>query len=258
MSQSQCATDVKALDSTGECGTCPVNVGTIERYVSGFAGGMFVLEGLFHGGARGLLTAAIGGGLLYRGWTGHCSMYQALEIDTADRRSSNTSVPAKHGARIECSVSIDAPTERLYRHWRVLSNLPKLAPHLESVREIDPAHSRWIARTPLGGTVAWDAEIIEDRLGEIISWRSLPGSEVDSAGSIRFQSLGDLDQTLLTLSLKYNPPGGTVAAKVAEFLGMGVEEEVFEALHQFKREIETEQAAVPAAVRHTDSRFTNS
>jgi uncharacterized membrane protein len=195
--------------------------------------------------------------LVYRGMSGHCSMYQALGINTAAGRGKKTAVPAQQGARIDHSIRISAPPERLYRQWRVLSNLPRFFPHLESVREVDPAHSHWVASTPVG-QVEWDAEIIEDRLGELISWRSLPGSTLDSAGSVRFQSLGEADNTMLTLELKYNPPGGTVTAQVVEFLGMGMQEQVEEALARFKEEIENEQKSGHGSPRQGDDVYLRS
>ncbi len=228
------------------------NVGEIERWVSGVAGGTLVACGLGTGGIRGLLGILAGGSLWYRAWSGHCWLYQSLDIDTAKSRTDDTAVPARQGARVDCSIMIEAPAEQLYRHWRVLSNLPTLLPALDSVREIDPVHSHWIARTPLGATIEWDAEIIEDRFAEIISWRSLPGSELNSAGSVRFQSLGDLNQSMLTLSLKYNPPGGTVVAKVAEFLGIGMVAGVEKALQRFKHEMEGGETGTPATLRQRD------
>jgi uncharacterized membrane protein len=39
----------------------------------------------------------------------------------------------------------------------------------------------------LGGkTVEWDAEIIEAQENRMLSWRSLAGNDVDSAGSVWF------------------------------------------------------------------------
>jgi uncharacterized membrane protein len=245
-----------AIRDTDTCSHQHVNVGNTERWVSTLAGGSLIAFSAARN-FRGLVGLAIGAGLVYRGMSGHCSLYQALGMNTAANRGEMTAVPAQQGARIDHSIQIAAPPERLYRQWRVLSNLPRFAPHLESVRESDPAHSHWVANTP-AGNVEWDAEIIEDRLGELISWRSLPGSTLDSAGSVRFQSLGEADNTMLTLELKYNPPGGTLTAQVAEFLGMGMQEKVEEALARFKEEMEREQAASQGSPRQGDDTYLRS
>lgn len=62
-----------------------VNVGPAERDFSKLGGAVLTGFGLAHGGILGLALAAIGGSLIYRGVTGHCSAYSAAGIDTAHR-----------------------------------------------------------------------------------------------------------------------------------------------------------------------------
>lgn len=62
-----------------------VNVHSAERAASAVAGGMLALWGLREGSLLGILFAVAGGSLLYRGLTGHCSLYQALGMSTAGR-----------------------------------------------------------------------------------------------------------------------------------------------------------------------------
>ncbi|RIK81038.1 MAG: cyclase [Planctomycetota bacterium] len=251
MSEAACATVKNQRQESGSCAK-QANVGEAERWLSAIAGGTLIACSAGRTNARGLLGVLAGVALVYRGASGHCAVYEALGISTARRRGRATAVPARQGAKIEHTIRIDAPAEQLYRHWRVLENLPDFAPHLESVRESDPMRSHWVACAPLGGVVEWDAEIIEDRPGELISWRSLPGADLDSAGSVRFQSLAD-DETLLTLTLKYNPPGGTLTAQAAEFLGMGMQPAVEEALERFKRDVEQKYTESFASPRQTNA-----
>src|SRR4051794_21743933 len=60
-----------------------VNVGLDERFISGLLGGAAMAYGLQKGRWPGYTLAAIGGLMMYRGLAGHCSMYQALGINTA-------------------------------------------------------------------------------------------------------------------------------------------------------------------------------
>ncbi len=57
------------------------NVGMDERHVTLVLGGALAALGLFRMRPMSLL---LGGGLIYRGMTGHCSAYQALGINTND------------------------------------------------------------------------------------------------------------------------------------------------------------------------------
>jgi Predicted integral membrane protein len=61
-----------------------INVGEFERQASMWGGTAMAMYGLLKGRLSGLLLAAIGGALIYRGHTGHCHMYEALDYNTAD------------------------------------------------------------------------------------------------------------------------------------------------------------------------------
>lgn len=63
-----------------------INVGESERLVSLAAGSGLALYGLTRGTLGGLGLALIGGGLLYRGTTGHCACYELLGVDTSVTR----------------------------------------------------------------------------------------------------------------------------------------------------------------------------
>src|SRR5689334_16034015 len=84
-----------------------VNVGDPERWVSLAAGGALALYGLRRGTLGGLVLAGLGGSLVYRGATGHCSLFEALGVNTAERRGPATSVPAGRGVRVERAVTIN-------------------------------------------------------------------------------------------------------------------------------------------------------
>src|SRR5687768_3248499 len=57
-----------------------LNVNEAERHLSLIGGSALVLCGLLRGSASGLVLAAVGGGLIYRGATGHCHVYEALDV----------------------------------------------------------------------------------------------------------------------------------------------------------------------------------
>src|SRR5690606_1120198 len=64
-----------------------VNVGSGERTVSLAAGAILALLGLERRDKFGWLAAGLGGAMIYRGLTGHCHLYQALDISTVDEQS---------------------------------------------------------------------------------------------------------------------------------------------------------------------------
>ncbi len=151
-------------------------------------------------------------------------------------------VRAQRGFRFETAITLEASPERIYRVWRDLEGLPKVLRHLESVRESRDGRSHWVARGPLG-SIEWDAEIVNEREDELLAWQSLPGSELATAGSFRLQKAPGGRGTVLRLSLKYDPPGGKVAATIASFLGQGLESDVRDDLRKFKQLMEAGEIA---------------
>jgi len=217
---------------------CPAmqNVEENERWISGGLGAALTAYGLRSRSPLGLLAAAAGAGLMYRGWTGHCAVYQNLGIDTSG--CTRPGVRAKRGQRVVKALHINRAPQDLYDFWRNLSNLPRVMRHLKSVSDSGDGLSRWVASAPLGQELSWTAEIITDRPGETIAWQSTPDSQVHTAGSVHFRRPEFGTGTELTIELKYEPPGGRVAAVLAHLLGKGLEEELQEDLRKFKQWME--------------------
>ena len=215
-----------------------VNVGDTERWLSLLGGGALALLGLSRRSLPGLGLAAVGGSLLYRGASGHCSLYQALGVSTAEARGPATAVPASHGFKVEESVLVNRPAAELFRYWRNSENLGRFMQNLQSVT-VHGSRSHWVACGPLGMKVEWDAEIYTERENELIGWRSLEGSAVDTAGSVHFVPQGHDRGTLVRVALKYDPPGGKAGAVLAGLFGKAPESLVREDLRRFKRVMET-------------------
>jgi uncharacterized membrane protein len=221
-----------------EAPSLTINVGETERWLSLLGGGTLALLGLTRGSIPGLGMGLLGCAFAYRGATGHCPCYSALGLNTAQQSGETVRIPAGHGVKVEHSVSILKPADELYRHWRNFENLPRFMQHLESVKTTGN-RSHWLARGPLGVQMSWDAELIEDRPGEVISWRSVQGSTVDVAGSVHFTPAPANRGTVVKVTLKYDPPAGQVGAAVARMLGAAPEQEIREDLRRFKRFMET-------------------
>lgn len=219
------------------------NVNEMERILSAFGGGALAVFGLKKGGPSGLGLAILGGGLAWRGVSGTCKVYQALGIDTNGRKNQKSGVQQGQGIKVEKSVTINKPREELYKYWRNLENLPRFMDHLESVRVMDNKVSHWIAKGPLGTTVEWDAEIINEKENELIAWRSIEGATVANAGSVRFENKAGVNGTIVKVSLSYDPPGGVIGATFAKLFGEEPNQQVEEDLRRFKQVMETGETA---------------
>ncbi len=153
--------------------------------------------------------------------------------DTPDRTRARD-----RGIRVVKAITINATAEEAYRLWRNFENLPWFMAHLESVQVMDDRRSYWRAKAPLGATVEWTAEITEDRPNELIAWRSLEGSDVTSAGQVRFTPLPGDRGIEVRVELSYDPPGGIVGATIAKLFGEEPSVQVDGDLRRFKQVLE--------------------
>lgn len=170
---------------------------------------------------------ALAAPLVYRGATGNWPVPRPV----AERASA---LPAP----IETSMTIGRPRQELYDFWRQFENLPRFMEHLDSVTDLGNGRSRWVARSPLGFHVEWEAEIVEDRPGQILSWRSLPGAQVHNAGSVFFEDATGGRGTIVRVSFEMQPAGAFLGRAMGRVLNPVTQQQVKEDLRRFKQLVE--------------------
>jgi uncharacterized membrane protein len=239
-----------------------VNLTETERIISATAGGVLLGAGLMKKkGAESLGLALVGAELLRRGITGHSLLLETLGMRTAPKGqgAETTSVPYELGIRVDCSITINKPRAEVFRFWRNLSNLPQFMQHIESVREMEGNRSHWVVQAPAGRTVEWDAVIHSEVENERLAWRSLPGADVDHAGSVLFQDAPDSRGTEIRVELQYNPPGGVVSALLAKLWGQEPTQQIEADLRRLKQILEAGEVITTAGQptgRSAESRST--
>lgn len=214
-------------------GSSHINVGTTERIASVVGGALLTYYGLSKPNFGGLVMAAAGGALLYRGTTGYCPINSMVGRDTAEQ---NRDISIE----ITRSLTINKPRSEVYQFWRQFENLPQFMQHLQDVRQMGPKRSHWVARVPKGvGTVEWEADIVQEETDSLIAWRSLPNSDVDNAGEVRFMDAPADRGTVVQATISYRPPAGAVGGQIAKLLNPAFEEMVKMDLRRFKQLMET-------------------
>src|SRR5687768_12539472 len=214
-----------------------VNLGEAERKVSLVTGLGLLVYVLTHRSKMSLPLGLEAGYMLYRGATGHCVIYQMMEIN----RSEN----GHKGIQVQRSVMLNRRRDELFRIWRNFENLPRFMKHLKSVRvsNTDNGRSHWVTTGPLGREIEWDSEIIEERENEYMAWSSLPGSIVESRGSVHFMDAPGKRGTILYVSMEYQPPAGSLGAAFAKLFGEEPSQQIRDDLRHFKQIMETGEAA---------------
>jgi uncharacterized membrane protein len=183
---------------------------------------------LFGGARSGVIrrTARLAGfGLLARAFTNmHVSELLGLK-------------PGR-GIRVQKTIKIDAPVQKVFQFLSNYPNLPHFMSHLREIRRSGNNTSHWVAEGPAGSTVEWDAEINRYEPNKLLAWRSLPGSTIRTAGVLRLERLPE-SATRVGLDLSYVPPAGALGHVVASIFGADPKQALDEDLNRLKTLLET-------------------
>jgi uncharacterized membrane protein len=115
--------------------------------------------------------------------------------------------------------------------------------HVREVTKIDDTHYHWKVDGPAGVPVEWDAVITADVPGELIAWRTMEDSAVQSVGVVQFEpsSRGGAryGSARVHVRLSYRPPVNRVGHTVAKVFGKDPQRQIDSDLSRFKTFIET-------------------
>jgi uncharacterized membrane protein len=221
-----------------------LNVKNSERVVSVTAGLLILLDAITRiKTVRGALELIAGSTLVYRGATGHCRLYQALNINTASNSGASEIMAQKNSVLVKETFTINRPSEEVYLFWRNFENLARFMRHLESITVLSNTRSRWRAWGPASALLEWESEITADIPSKQISWHSIEGSDIANAGSVTFLPGPIGVCTEITVHLKYAPPLGELGEKLTKLFGKSAEQQIREDLRRFKQLLETGEIA---------------
>ena len=222
-----------------------VNVGHFERGASITLGSaLLALAASRRRTPARLALGLVGGYLAWRGASGHCALYDALDTGSAeDEEDERLDAGAHDDASVETAATIARAPDEVYAFAGRLSNAPRYMAFLESVEEFAGGRSRWRARRPGGRLLEWEAEILEDVPGRLLVWRSQPGSLVHHAGALRLQPAPGDRGTEVRLEIEFETPGAPLARAVARRLGFAEEYAVDEDLRRLKQILEAGETA---------------
>jgi len=146
--------------------------------------------------------------------------------------------PYGYGRKVQRAITVNRPAAEMYRYWRNLDNVMKLAGNIISIRTIDSTRSHWTMNAPGNFTLEWTAEITVDRPNEMIGWRSVGRAGMDNAGYIRFEPESSGRATVVRVALRYNPPAGKIGVVLSTIMGGNPAARIENALGKFKNVME--------------------
>jgi uncharacterized membrane protein len=206
-----------------------------ENWLALGTGALLLIVGASRRSVGGACLAASSMPLLYRGITGR---WPTVVNGHVKPDSTRAALGGERGIHVRESVRLEKPVADVYRFWRCLENLPRFMTHLDRVTETPDGKSHWVARGPAGLAVEWDAAIINEVENQVIGWRSLPGSDVVTAGSVNFGRARHGRSTHVSVHLQYAPPGGKAGVLIASLFGREPSQTIREDLRHFKQLLE--------------------
>ncbi|HEX2096891.1 MAG TPA: SRPBCC family protein [Solirubrobacterales bacterium] len=160
--------------------------------------------------------------------------YAAIRAGRPPERSSEEEV-----MHVKAAITVRKPREEVYRFWRDLENLPSFMDHVEAVEGNGNGRTHWKVKAPAGTTVEWDAEVVEDRPGEAVVWRSVEGSDIQNSGAVRFVDAPRDQGTEVHVEFDYGAPGGRLGEAIAKLFGEEPTQQAKDDLRRFKQVLET-------------------
>jgi len=220
-----------------------VNVSRGERVASSALGALLLAAGASRRSVGAAATGLFGAALLYRGLSGHCHVYQALRLSSADDAKTTAVQSQDEMASVKRTVTIERSAQELYDLWREPQNVQKIMEFFAQTRSAADGGTQWTIRTPIGKVFECDTRIVQDLRGERLQWESGANSAFRNSGSIRFAQARGNRGTLVTLELILEPSGGRLARGAARILRIVPDTIALKVLQRFKNLAETGEIA---------------
>jgi uncharacterized membrane protein len=168
------------------------------RVAAILGGSAISLYGLRHRSLAGFAVMAAGVALAARGAT-NLPLRRLAGLTTARR-----------AIHLQKTINVAASPETVYDVWANWENLPRFMTHVQEVRDLGDGRTHWVVSGPAGARLEWDAVLTRAERPQWLAWRTEPGSLVEHAGSVQFESFAD--GTRLTVRMSYDAAGGAARA----------------------------------------------
>lgn len=163
-----------------------------ETLVGALAGAALLVLGHRRGGRGGLLAEMLGAGIVANALA-PVAEHWLVRSGSARRR-----------VAVRCELHVERSVGDVFEFCRNFENFPRVMHAVESVADFEDGRSHWTVRTAAGRRLEWNAMVTKYVPRSVIAWHSVPGSEVDTGGVIRFEPIGPRE-TRLTIELSYRP-----------------------------------------------------
>ena len=141
------------------------------------------------------------------------------------------------------TVTVSRPRSELFAFWRDFQNLPKFMENLVAVDMTGETRAVWRLKAPARQIVDVETHIVQDIDNELIAWRSVDGSKIETEGRVSFRDAPGDRGTHVELILSWVQPGGEIGRLVGKLFRRDPEIQARHELKRFKMLMETGEIA---------------
>jgi len=208
-------------------------------------GSILILRGVKRRSVRGVVMALAGTGLIARAVRTRSNPEQ--QAASQQRRSESTGELA-----VRRSVTIGRSPDDLYEQWRDPEVFSRIVGRIADVISTGEDEYRWTVTGPGGTELSWKTRVVESEPGELIRWETPEDASIPNSGAVRFREAPGDRGTVMTLSLQFSPPGGSVGASILNRLNIVPETAAGYMLDRFKSLVESGE--IPTSEANTSGR----
>lgn len=141
------------------------------------------------------------------------------------------------GFMVQKTLHVYAEPDEVYAAWRALENFPSFMTHIREITPIEGGRYRWTVDGPAGVPVSWESEITADIPNELLAWRTVPGSPVQSSGVVQFEP-SSYGGTRIHVRMSYRPPANAAGHAAAVVFGKDPRRQIDDDLMRLKSMLE--------------------
>src|SRR3546814_1480416 len=115
--------------------------------------------------------------------------------------------------------------------------------NIEKVEETGDGRTIWTISAPGGQSVRVETKIAEERENELVAWRSVKGSEIDTECRVAFRDAPGERGTLVEAIISYKPPARALGRAMATLFQKETAMQARRELKRYKLLMDTSELA---------------
>ena len=211
----------------------------VKRTASAVLGTALLVGGLRRRSLGGTAAALVGGWLLTKAVGGTTRLERALGSPSVVGREGGDEADADGTTEVSRSITVGKPADDLYEAWRDADQFSRIMGSFAEITSPDDDRLHWTVHGPRGREVSWETRIVEEEPGEFLRWETPADATVPNEGTLRFRPAAGDRGTVVTLSVRCDPPGGALGNAALKRLDIVPEALAGEALRRFKSLVES-------------------